>query len=312
MTASDDKAALPRGRPVVFGEVLFDTFPDGAAVLGGAPFNVAWHLQGFGLDPLFISRIGDDEPGKRVLDTMRAWGMDMHGLQVDGAHPTGKVQVSLDNGQPSFSILPDQAYDFIQLKPAAGAAARAVPALLYHGSLIARETGSRETLRGLRQRSTAPVFVDVNLRDPWWSREGVEELLAGSRWAKLNDSELNLLTGQHLSGRVMESGADEFRRRVGMDLLIVTRGTEGAFVTTETGTTHGRPVVVEEVVDTVGAGDAFSAVMLYGLIRGWPLELSLQRAMAFAAAMCEQRGATVADRSLYRDHQSQWESGGGQ
>ena len=135
MTASDDKAELSQGRPVVFGEVLFDTFPDGAAVLGGAPFNVAWHLQGFGLDPLFISRIGDDEPGTRVLDTMRAWGMDIRGLQVDDDHPTGKVQVSLDHGQPSFSILADQAYDFIELEAAVGAATRAAPALLYHGSL---------------------------------------------------------------------------------------------------------------------------------------------------------------------------------
>ncbi len=306
MTASDDKAVLPGGRPVVFGEVLFDTFPDGAAVLGGAPFNVAWHLQGFGLHPLFISRIGDDEPGSRVLDTMRAWGMDIRGLQVDGERPTGTVQVSLDNGQPAFSILPDQAYDFIDSGVAAGAAARAAPALLYHGSLIARQSVSRDALRGLRRRGDAPVFVDINLRDPWWSREDVDELLTGTRWAKLNDNELNLLTGQRLSGMDMEAGADAFRRRVGMELLIVTRGTEGAFVTTDTGTTHGKPVVVENVVDTVGAGDAFSAVMLFGLIRGWPLSRSLQRAMVFAAAMCERRGATVADHELYRDHLAQW------
>ncbi len=159
---------LGQGRPVVFGEVLFDTFPDGAAVLGGAPFNVAWHLQGFGLDPLFISRIGDDEPGTRVLDTMRAWGMDIRGLQVDSERPTGKVQVSFDNGQPGFSILPDQAYDFIDLEAAAGAAARAVPALLYHGSLIARHAVSREPCwacagaapASVRGHQPSPALVD--------------------------------------------------------------------------------------------------------------------------------------------------------
>jgi fructokinase len=99
------------GRPVVFGKVLFDRFPDDTAVLGGTPFNVAWHLQGLGHDPLFLSRVGRDGPGRQVGQAMRHWGMDTTGLQTDADYPTGAVELAFEAGQPSFDILPDQAYD---------------------------------------------------------------------------------------------------------------------------------------------------------------------------------------------------------
>ena len=69
-----------RNRPIIFGEVLFDCFPDGSRVLGGAPFNVAWHLQAFGAEPLFVSRVGNDPMGRKIRDAMLQWGMDTSGL----------------------------------------------------------------------------------------------------------------------------------------------------------------------------------------------------------------------------------------
>ena len=87
-------------RPLIFGEVLFDHFPDGTAVLGGAPFNVAWHLHAFGLRPLMISRIGNDELGGRVQEAMQKWGMDCSGMQIRHCtHPTGTVQVTFQDGR---------------------------------------------------------------------------------------------------------------------------------------------------------------------------------------------------------------------
>ena len=88
------------GRPILFGEVLFDRFPDGSVVLGGAPFNVAWNLQALGLSPLLISRIGDDDLGDRILAAMESRGMAIDGIQRDRRHPTGTVEVSLQDGQP--------------------------------------------------------------------------------------------------------------------------------------------------------------------------------------------------------------------
>jgi len=287
-------------RPVVFGEVLFDTFPDGTAVLGGAPFNAAWHLHGFGANPLFISRIGDDAHGREVVAAMEAWGMSTAGLQHDLEHPTGTVRIALVGaGGHTFDILPDQAYDHID--PAA--ARHALPAdagVLYHGSLI-RRAGSAKALDGLRATGL-PMFVDVNLRVPWWQTEAVNAMLDGVRWVKLNDDELFELGGE---GDV-ETTAEAFRLAHGIELLVVTRGAEGALLVGDEGREAGVPVAVEDIVDTVGAGDAFAAVTLLGLLNGWAPATVLERALAFAADICRIRGATVADPDLYRRHLDRW------
>ena len=141
-------------RIVIFGEVLYDCFPDGSVVPGGAPFNVAWHLQAFGMSPLFVSRVGEDTLGRRILDAMQEWGMDTSGLQFDARHPTGRVEITLESGQPRFDILPGQAYDFIDaeaLPPVAG------ETVLYHGSLALRREDSRKALERLRQETRLPV-----------------------------------------------------------------------------------------------------------------------------------------------------------
>ena len=148
-------------RPLIFGEVLYDCFPDGQAILGGAPFNVAWHLQGFGLAPLFISRVGDDALGRRVREAMHSHGMDTSGLQLDSAHPTGRVTITLSGGGHDFDITPDQAYDYIDRE-----ALPSMPetALFYHGSLASRSPVSAQTLAFLRRHYAGRCLVDVNLR----------------------------------------------------------------------------------------------------------------------------------------------------
>ncbi|OQX46150.1 MAG: carbohydrate kinase, partial [Candidatus Sedimenticola endophacoides] len=101
-------------RPLIFGEVLFDDFPDGSRVLGGAPFNVAWNLQALGARPLLISRVGNDALGRSIREQMQHWGMDLSAMQLDSAHPTGTVEVRIDDGEPSYEIVAPCAYDFIR------------------------------------------------------------------------------------------------------------------------------------------------------------------------------------------------------
>ncbi len=287
----------------IFGEVLFDCFPDGREVLGGAPFNVAWHLNAFGELPRFISAVGDDPEGRRIRDGMSGWSMDTSALQTDPAHATGQVTVSLAAGEPSYEIVADRAYDHIRLDDEAGACG-----LLYHGTLALRSAASAATLSALKSHGPRTLFVDVNLRDPWWSREQTLALLDDADWVKLNRDELALLdeSGDQTRGDLADR-AEGFRERHGLTGLVVTLGSEGALALAG-GSPPARvaPTPALEVVDAVGAGDAFASVLILGIVRDWPLATTLERAQAFASRIVGQRGATAADPGLYAPFIDQW------
>ena len=289
-------------RPVIFGEVLYDCFPDGQAVLGGAPFNVAWHLQGFGCAPLFISRVGDDPLGHRVKDAMHNHGMDASGLQLDSSHPTGKVSITMSGKDHSFEIIPDQAYDYIDqgaLPPLPDST------LFYHGSLAARSPVSAQTLAFLNTRYAGKRLVDVNLRSPWWQQQQVLELVDGAWLAKLNDEELQLLVPDADDDA---SRIQQLINNAGLQLLLVTRGAAGAELLTATGDSFRvAPDSVTEVVDTVGAGDAMTSVLVLAILQGWPWQQALERSQAFASAIVGQRGATVEDPGFYQPFIDAWE-----
>ncbi|TDG13987.1 carbohydrate kinase [Seongchinamella unica] len=282
-------------RICIFGEVLFDHFPDGSRVMGGAPFNVAWHLQAFGLSPYFVSRTGQDPEGELVRQTMRSWGMDTDGLQTDAALPTGKVQVTFVDGEPGYDIVENCAYDAIEPPDLQSCD------ILYHGSLALRSKRSADTIRALRGITARQVFIDVNLRDPWWHRREIESTLVGSNWVKLNVHELELLASTDVAT------AADFLDSYGLEGLIVTHGAEGAELVLANGLQEREPAAeAPELVDTVGAGDAFSSVMLLGIALEWPAKISLQRAQAFAASIVGRRGATVQDPAFYADFLGQW------
>jgi len=299
-------------RPVVVGEVLFDVFDDGARVLGGAPFNVAWHLQGFGLEPLLLTRIGDDPDGRSVTEAMRSWGLDPRGLQVDPSAATGVVHVTDKDGEPSYDIVPDRAFDRLDREDAFAAIGETAGLLLYHGTLAARCEPSRATILALRRKSELPVFVDVNLRDPWWNPDETSSMMSDAAWVKLNQHELSLLARfpdptEDMKNDETESTADRLRRSSETRQIIVTRGEDGALVVSDAGIEKARPKLVDRVVDTVGAGDAFSAVWICGLAHGWSTQTTLERALGFAARICSIRGATTTHRGLYRDVMAEWD-----
>ncbi|MBL1278582.1 MAG: carbohydrate kinase [Ectothiorhodospiraceae bacterium] len=289
----------------MFGEVLFDHFPDGQSILGGAPFNVAWHLQGLGCSPLLLSSVGSDTNGDNVNNTLREWKMDVSGLQRCQNYPTGQVTVQLENGQPSYHIVPDQAYDHISNEEALRvvkkmATSSLPPSMIYHGSLALREPHCRKTLDILLKETNAPVFLDLNLREPWWESSFVESMLKRATWVKLNDEELCEVTGHEMTdGPGLQHHAKELLTLCGFERLIVTRGERGAFVLTADGIIEGSPAPVDQLVDTVGAGDAFCAVTMAGLLQDWPAQVTLDRALAFASAICQQRGATQNNPVLY-------------
>lgn len=291
---------------VIIGEVLFDLFEDERAVLGGAPFNVAWHLRGFGQSPLFISRIGQDQYGEQINQTMLDWGMDVTGLQIDSQHSTGLVKVMLDNGQPSFDICDDVAYDYIDITQADSCLVNVSSAFLYYGSLAARHPQAYDTIQQLRQGAETS-FVDINLRPPWWDKNKVVNLMQGACWLKVNDDELMTLTGAKNESAELIDAAKDLMQEHNIETVILTRGDRGALFITKDNVIQSRPVKVNNMQDTVGAGDAFSSVCMLGRIHYWQHTVILERASEFAAKICEQRGATSQNTALYDFYKAEWQ-----
>ena len=285
----------------VFGEVLMDQFPDGQQVLGGAPFNVAWHLQAFGQNPCLISRIGNDAMGRSIRQAMTDWGMTVENVQIDPDYPTGTVEVTINNDEPSYEILSDQAYDFIaaqQLNPANQYS------VIYHGTLALRNDTSEQALNALKAHHAGKIFVDVNLREPWWQKESVNQWVSNADWVKLNHDELVQLAKPQ---NTIQDTMRFFLTKHNLDVLIVTCGSSGAMALTNAGEfLEVTPTGNISIVDTVGAGDAFSTILLIGMRQDWPLSVALERAQSFASALVKQRGATVKDLSFYQTFIDAW------
>jgi len=281
---------------LVFGEALFDCFPNGEQVLGGAPFNVAWHLQAFGDQPLFISRIGNDDLGQKISTAMCDWGMDTQSIQIDQAHPTGQVEINLIENEPQYTITPYCAYDYISEEgvnnlPSSG--------ILYHGTLGLRNDVSRACLSRIAQQPEMKVFLDVNLRSPWWQQQEVFDWLSQAHWAKMNEEELQQLG--FISPDISES-MHKLLTQFQLQQLIVTQGEKGVMVLSSDGRFYQQaPVAIEHIVDTVGAGDGFSSLYIHGLRAGWPIEKNMTIAQHFAGKVIGLRGAIATTEDFYQD-----------
>lgn len=279
----------------IFGEVLFDCFPTGEKVLGGAPFNIAWHLQALGDAPTLISKVGTDDLGKQIIKSALEWGLQADNIQLDPTHPTGQVSITVEDDEPHYLITPDCAYDFIdkhliQLP--------SPPEMLYHGTLALRNNTSRQTFEALAKTSGAPLFLDVNLREPWWCQAEVKQWLARATWVKLNIDELKTLG---FSGKTIETDMHRFQAEFNLEQVIVTRGAQGTIVLTRENQFHQKtPDTLENFVDTVGAGDAFTAVYIHGLMSNWSIEKTLAAAQQFASQVIGIRGATSTDPAFYQ------------
>lgn len=287
--------------PVIFGEVLFDCFNDGSRVLGGAPFNVAWHLSAFGQRPLIISSVGDDRAGNEVLQSMQAWNMDERGMQVTTHYPTGLVRIELQEGQPHYEIVKPVAWDIIETGqlPIVDDAF-----LLYHGTLALRGEPNIHALQQLKLQSCSGLFIDVNLRDPWWQREQVMQWLVDCRWIKLNQKELNDLLPE-ISNDL--EGIENLFKATRADFVLLTCGEGGARLFHRDGSQWSiKPEISISIVDAVGAGDAFASIYLLGVLLGWPEQLMLQRAQDFASAVIGLRGAITDNPTFYQHFQEQW------
>ncbi|UCG51784.1 MAG: carbohydrate kinase [Candidatus Latescibacterota bacterium] len=285
-----------------FGELLWDILPGGKQ-MGGAPGNFACHIGALGEEGVVISRVGDDSPGRELLARLDKLGVGHEYVTIDPAHPTGRSTVELDaKGVPSFLVHENVAWDFIEYTPRLADFARNVDAV-YFGTLPQRSAVSGETVR-LFLKNTRPSALrlfDANLRRPHFSRDVVEVSLETATAAKLNDAELDVL-GDYFSLR--GEAATQLRRlvdRFELKLAALTRGERGSLLVAGDRTAV-HPGCPTRVADTVGAGDAFAATLVVGLLAGLDIDRINEQANRVASFVCSKPGATPAlPRELLED-----------
>lgn len=291
---------------LVFGEILIDQFPD-REVLGGAPFNVTRHLGAFGCSPVLVSRIGQDAAGARLLHTLESSGLSTHGVQLDSVYPTGVVEVKFTSEGHQFDIVPDQAYDHIHPRLSRMTALSVNPELVYFGTL-AQRANSHIALRHMLRATGSRRFFDVNLRDPWVYAEQLHWSLQQADIVKANDAELERITQLlNMEEGSAEACAEALVQRYQLSGILITCGAAGAWwLDDSTQLTELASESIMEIQDTVGAGDAFSAVFMLGLLNGWSIPVTLQRAHHFAGAICGIRGAIPDHSDFYKPFIDEW------
>jgi fructokinase len=235
---------------------------------------------------------------------MEAWGLDRAGIQIDPTLPTGVVRVELTDGQPSYDIVPDRAYDAIDGEQAGRAARAADPAVLVRGTLAARAAASRTAIAWVQTVTAAPVVLDVNLRTPWWDPHRVREALRAAHTVKVNQDELFLVVDERHGFRGDEAEHVHAARTLiadhDLEAVLLTCGAGGARWIDPRHDLRTAAPAPARFVDAVGAGDAFTSMVVAGRLHGWRPEVVLDRAARFASAACGLRGATTEEPEPYR------------
>jgi fructokinase len=275
------------------GEVLWDMLPSGRKV-GGAPANLAFHCMQLGADVRMLSRVGNDALGRELIEFYRSLGLSTELIETDTAAPTGTVGVELSaEGQPKYTIHENTAWDKIEATDAALQFAQNADAVCF-GSLAARSNTAFQTIQKLvsQTKPSALRVLDLNLRDPFVDKNVIESLLRLANVVKLNDEELTRIAAMFgVPGNTVTQHADGVINNYGLKMLILTCGAQGSRIFAD-GQEHFCNSHKIAVVDTVGAGDAFTAMVVVGLLSGLPTETINERANDIAAFVCTQSGAT--------------------
>lgn len=274
------------------GEVVWDLFPSYKR-LGGAPYNYAFHCAQLSARAKIISGIGRDDLGLKIKDAAAFAKLDISCLQESAPASTGVVKVSLNAAmKPSYEICADRAWDYLEFLPELSSLALTTDAVCF-GTLGQRSEKSRKTIQMFVKAcpDSALKIFDINLRQNFFSKSLIEDSLHLSNILKLSDEELPVLTGMFgLSGSI-QTQLQQLRRHFELRLIAYTRGPAGSLLLSEDALSE-HAGCAGEVVDTVGAGDSFTATLSMGLLWEWPLDRINEYANRVATFVCSQNGAT--------------------
>ena len=264
---------------ICFGEILFDHIED-QLHLGGAPLNFAYYLSQLGISVAMVSAIGNDELGDRALSLLVKAGIDCRWV-AESDKPTGVVEVSLIDGQPSYSIIEGVAWDFIPNPVDIGGE------LFYLGTLAQRSPGNSKIAHNISHHHFKHVFLDVNLRQHYYSPQIIVSSLSHATFVKMSEDEWPVIA-KITATTSLEALITKYSLRG----VALTKGAAGAeIITSGNRLVHaGFPAVV---VDAVGAGDAFSAVIAAALLKNISLESALEVACRVGAYIVSKAGAQV-------------------
>ena len=273
---------------VGIGEILWDMLPSGKA-LGGAPANFAYHAGRLGEEGWAVSAVGDDALGREILDLVKSKGL--RNLIAVTDKPTGTVQVELDDrGVPAYNIMEDVAWDNIPFTPEMEELAKRADAVCF-GSLVQRMNSRSSVMRFIRaMRPDALKVFDINLRQHYYSCEVIVESLMLADILKINDEEIRIVAGMLGLSDDAVTACRELIGNFGLRLVILTKGPEGSeVITADKVIPQGVDDV--EIVDTVGAGDSFTAAFTVAYLRGDTLAEAQRLASATASYVCSRKGA---------------------
>ena len=273
---------------VCFGEVLWDILP-GGALPGGAPMNVAFHLNRLGISTEMISKVGEDDHGKGLLEFMQRNGIPTTLIQKDSVQPTATVLATPGaNFEMQYDIVKPVAYDFINVTSEAAEAVSEATFFIF-GSLASRTEHTRNTLQRLLSLANKKVF-DINLRPPHYIQEVVETLLQQADIVKMNEYELELVSAFHADISIFEDKVRLICDRYQISGIIITKGADGAcYYDGEYFYEH--PGFKVQVADTIGSGDAFLAGFLSRVIKEKPPQECVEFACKLGAFVATQEGA---------------------
>jgi len=277
---------------VGLGELLWDLLPAGKK-LGGAPANFAYISSLLGDRGVVASRVGNDELGREVVSCVKKLGGETAEIQTDPIHPTGTVEVSIDNdGQPKFEIKKSVAWDFLEWTSGWSALAKRCDAVCF-GSLAQRSAQSRETIQSFLQEAfkTAVCVFDVNLRQGDHTAELLSASMQNAHVVKLNHEELPVVAKLFgFESPDEKSAAKWLQEKFGLRLVCVTRGARGSLMIGENESVE-HPGFAVKVADTVGAGDAFTAALVHHFLRGASLAEMSEAANHLGSWVASQVGA---------------------
>lgn len=278
---------------VGIGEVLWDIFPDGK-VLGGAPGNFAIHANSLGLEGIIISAIGKDLLGENIKEIYKQRSLKSYLTEVH--YPTGTVNITLDsNGKASYEFTLNSAWDYLELSKEQLEIAKECRAVCF-GTLCQRSQISKKSIYNfLEQTSDKCIKVfDINIRKDYFSYETIKRSLEYATILKLNDEELPILQNMLSLPDNENESLKTLKKRYNLDIIILTKGNNGSrLFKSESEDSIVKPNKVE-ILDTVGAGDSFTAAVVAGLIKGKSLNDINIMANKVASYVCTQKGATPA------------------